>query len=200
VRLFLRAAAPEDGVVFAEAVREASLHWTSRYVIPRYADEVLTPGSPTCYPSFSPLLPPPRPAIKLCSRRAVGVGPEEGTCRHFARHWNRHEPGRSSHAHRGPGQELLENARWRGRCPRAWPATKRCSCSAWLPIRQSPIHTARQLASDLSSGWRQTPQCGGGATRDCQYAAVADELISSPFRILDAVTARRRRAVHALTT
>ena len=114
VRLFLERAEPEDGVLFTEAVREALGPLDRpRYVIPRYADEV----SDTWVSNLLPELLARyfrRRERRMAMLHAVPsvLSKKKELADVFARHWNRHvSPGEALYAHRGPGQEMLENAR-----------------------------------------------------------------------------------------
>jgi len=120
VRLFLERAAPEDSVLFTEAVREALAPLDRpRYVIPRYADDI----SDTW---ISELLPElfaryfRRRDRKFATLHAVPsvLAKKKELADIFASHWNRHvSPGEALYAHRGPGQELLEKARRKRQVP-----------------------------------------------------------------------------------
>jgi len=114
VRLFLERAAPEDGALFTEAVRETLGPLDRpRYVIPRYADEV----SDTWVSSLLPELFARyfrRRDRRMAMLHAVPsvLSKKKESADVFAQHWNRHvSPGEALYAHRGPGQEMLENAR-----------------------------------------------------------------------------------------
>jgi len=120
VRLFLERAAPEDSILFTEAVREALAPLDRpRYVIPRYADDITDTWVSELLPElFARYF--RRRDRKFATLHAVPsvLAKKKELADIFASHWNRHvSPGEALYAHRGPGQELLEKARRKRQVP-----------------------------------------------------------------------------------
>ncbi len=120
VRLFLERAAPEDGALFTEAVREALAPLDQpRYVIPRYADEVTDTWVSHLLPDlFARYFRRRERRMAMLHAVPSALAKKKELADVFARHWNVHvSPGEAFYTHRGAGQELLEKAKRRRQVP-----------------------------------------------------------------------------------
>lgn len=120
VRLFLERAAPEDSILFTEAVREALAPLDRpRYVIPRYADEVSDTWVSGLLPEiFARYFRRRQRRMAMLHAVPSVLAKKKELADLFSQHWNRHvSPGEALYAHRGAGQELLEKARRRRQVP-----------------------------------------------------------------------------------
>ncbi|MHB8899522.1 MAG: DEAD/DEAH box helicase, partial [Thermoguttaceae bacterium] len=120
VRLFLERALPDDGALFAEALREALAPLNQpRYVIPRYADQLSNTWVSSLLPElFARYFRRRDRHLAMLHAIPSVLAKKKELADLFATHWNRHvSPGEALYAHRGPGQELLEKARQHRQVP-----------------------------------------------------------------------------------
>jgi hypothetical protein len=121
VRVFLEEAAQEDCAIFIDALHEVlgPFH-RPRYVIPRYVDRVTETWLSSILPSIVGRYFQQRKRQRVMLHAVPGsLARNRSLVEIFQRHWNRHvSPGQALYAHRGAGQQLVDQARRSGHVPR----------------------------------------------------------------------------------